>query len=274
MNGTAKKIIAVCAAALVIVIIAVFSAARSGGQDVFSDAVNYITAPVKSFASSVVDRISEFTEHLTNYDSLIAENESLYQQIAELQESYLQYVEYKEENERLRNLLGLAENNPTYEFAEGRIIAWTASNWNSSFTINAGTAAGISAGDCAIDEYGHLIGLVSSVNENSSVITTILDTSSNIGATVIETGDSAVASGRFDLFPENRLALTYMPDDHEIVNGQVAVISGVGGIAPSGIMIGTVVDMAFSSSGLSDYAVIEPAADFDNLTTIFVITSY
>ena len=46
MNGTAKKIIAVCAAALVIVIIAVFSAARSGGQDVFSDAVNYITAPV------------------------------------------------------------------------------------------------------------------------------------------------------------------------------------------------------------------------------------
>ena len=65
-----------------------------------------------------------------------------------------------------------------------------------------------------------------------------------------------------------------MPDDHEIVNGQVAVTSGVGGIAPSGIMIGTVVDMAFSSSGLSDYAVIEPAADFDNLTTIFVITSY
>lgn len=274
MNGTSKKIIAVCVLALVIVIMAVLSISGGDSPDIFSGAVNYITAPVKSFVSSATSKLSGFAEHLTNYEELAKENEELHQKLAELQDDYLQYIEYKEENDRLRNLLNLSENNPSYKFAEGDIIAWTASNWNSSFTINAGSTAGIQSGDCVINEYGHLIGIVSDVNENSSIITTILDTKSSIGAKIIETGDTAIASGRFDLFPKNQLALTYMPDDNEIVNDQIAVTSGTGGICPSGIMIGTVVGMEFSSSGLSDYAIIEPAADFDSLTAVFVIISY
>ncbi len=275
MNSTGKKVAAVCALALVVVLIAAFSAnGSSGGTDIFSGIINYITQPIKAAASAVTEKVDDLLGYITDYDRLAAENEQLKAQIAELQDEHVQYIENIEENERLRNLLKLTENNRSYEYAEADIIAWTGSTWSSSFTINAGESLGIALNDCVINEFGHVIGIVTEVGVNSSVVTTILDTTSSIGAKVLETNDPVVASGKFELFPEGKLALTYMPDEHEIVNGYSVITSGTGGICPAGLVIGTVSGLEISSSHMYDYAIVEPAADFDSLSAVFVITSY
>lgn len=275
MSNIGKKIIAVCALALVVVIIAAVSlTGSSGNSDIFSNAVNYISKPFKSAVSAVTEKIGNWVDYIADYDRLAAENEQLRAQIADLQDSYLQYIKNNEENERLRNLLKLSENNPSYKYAEANIIAWTGSSWSSSFTINAGSSLGINLNDCVINEYGHVIGMVTELGKNSSIVTTILDTTSSIGAKVIETDDTAIAAGKFELFKDSKLALTYMPDENEIVNGYTIVTSGTGGSCPAGLVIGTVSGLEASSSKLHDYAIIDPAADFDSLSAVFVIISY
>lgn len=274
MNNIWKKILTICSVALIIVLIAALSINTSGNTDVFSGTVNYITKPFKAVTAALSGQIDKITGYITEFDELAAENAQLKEQIAELQKEYLEYVKNNEENERLRALLGLADNNPTFEFADAQIIAWTASSWNSSFTINAGSDAGIELNDCAIDEYGNVIGIITETTKNSAVVTTILDTTSNISARVLETGDKAIASGKFDLMHSGELALNYLPDGSEIVNGYMIVTSGTSGICPANLPIGTIKSMHSGTSGLDDFGVITPLADFNDLSAVFIITSY
>ena len=60
----------------------------------------------------------------------------------------------------------------------------------------------------------------------------------------------------------------------DIVSGDTIVSSGKGGTFPQGLIIGNVVDIKVSDSGLDDYAVVEPAVEFDNVSHIFVITEF
>jgi len=73
---------------------------------------------------------------------------------------------------------------------------------------------------------------------------------------------------------EGKLKLTYLPEDTVLLNGDVIYTSGVGGVYPKGIRIGTVTKVQTDASGMGNYAIIEPAVDLDKLTQVFVITDF
>ncbi|MPN21806.1 hypothetical protein SDC9_169188 [bioreactor metagenome] len=68
--------------------------------------------------------------------------------------------------------------------------------------------------------------------------------------------------------------MSYLPKSANIIKGDYVETSGLGGIFPKGLIIGTVVEVGMESHGLSNYAVISPKADFSNMRTVFVITSF
>ena len=49
--------------------------------------------------------------------------------------------------------------------------------------------------------------------------------------------------------------------------------SGMGGIYPKGILIGTIKDIINTRNIMDRYAVIKPAVDFEKLETVLVITN-
>ena len=92
------------------------------------------------------------------YDQIVEENEQLKDKVAQLEEEYRDYTAISNENEELKQLLGLTDKHSDFKLAQASIISWTASNWSSTFTISKGTNAGIELNDCVITENGYIIG--------------------------------------------------------------------------------------------------------------------
>jgi rod shape-determining protein MreC len=124
-----------------------------------------------------------------------------------------------------------------------------------------------------ITEAGDLVGVVSVVETNSSIVVTVLDTTFSVGAYIERNDERAIAAGDFTLMKEGLLKFNYLQDT-EIIAGDTIITSGKGGVLPSGLVIGTVSEVVTYSTGLDRYATIKPAADLKSLANVYLITSF
>lgn len=270
-----KKGIYIAIAAIVIAIIAAISVALSGGNASFAETLSQpFFRPLKSAMTTIVGACESVYDYMYKFDSVKEENEALKAQIAQLEEEYREYTETKEENNRLRELLGFYEKHQDFILTPVSVISWTASNFSSSFTISKGTDAGVSLYDAVITETGYLVGQVTEVSSTSATVTSVIDTTMSIGALVYETGGTGVTTGDFRLFRDGKLRLSYLSDSTDAVIGGTVVTSGYGGVYPSGLVIGYIEGVASESSGLDTYAVVRAAADIGDSTHLYVITDF
>jgi len=270
-----KKVIAAGLATLALLaVMAVISVVRDGVASPVTNAIGVLTSPFRHGLSQVVGFADRIYEYLYEFDELKAENAELKAAIAEMEEEVRRSQSMIDENTRLRELLGLAERQRDFDFVMTEIVSWNSSNWASTFMIDKGTADGIAPYNCVIDAEGNLAGYVSEVGTNWASVTTIVDSAAEMGALVYRTRASGVAEGDFTLMGDRLLKLTYFSDDTVLLNGDLVLTSGVGGVFPKELIIGTVKEIATAEGGLGSYAVIEPSVQFDALTQVFVITGF
>ena len=91
---------------------------------------------------------------------------------------------------------------------------------------------------------------------------------------MFRTDEIGVAEGDFQLMDQSKLKLSYLSPDAQLLNGDLIVTSGLGGFLPSGLVIGSVEEVKLDDSGSTQYAVLQPSADFDALTEVFVIKDF
>ena len=117
-------------------IIGLSSAARNGRVGFLQNMTGVLESPVKKVLSSTVNWFNTIYGYLFDYDSLLAENESLRSQLADAQKSARDGIAASEENARLRKLLELRDAHNDYVMESSKIVLWSSSNWSSSFTIS------------------------------------------------------------------------------------------------------------------------------------------
>lgn len=272
-----KKGIYVAIAAVFVAIIAAVSVALSGGSADFGTLLTEpFFSPLKSVMSSLVGSMEKVYGYIYRYDELSAENKELKARIAALEEDYREYTEISAENDRLRALLDFdaRHSGAGFDYEPVRVISWTASNFSSSFTINRGSSSGIELYDSVVTENGYLVGQVTEVGVTTSTVVTVLDTTMSIGAILYDSDEPGIIEGDFSLFKEGKLKLAYLSEDANVIIGDAVISSGRGGSFPSGLIIGYVESIAENPSGHDFYAVVTPAADFDDIWNLYVITDY
>lgn len=233
-----------------------------------------IASPFRSAGTAITETVSGWVDYFTEFDALKEENEQLKLEIAEMETAIRQAEKDSEENERLRKLLDLREQRRDLHFESARIVESDSSNWESVLTVNKGTAQDVAVGDCVVTDAGYLVGVVTDAGLNWSTIRTILDSDTSIGATVFRSGQNAVAQGDFALMGQDRLMLNYLGADPDVVAGDLIVTSGLGDYFPSQLVIGTVESVSTGDDGLAQYAVITPSVSLDDLTQVFIVTSF
>ncbi len=262
--------------AVVVAAVTLITVNTRGNAGVITHTLTSLSKPLRSFTVSIVKTFESFYGYLYEYENVVAENERLNAEIAQLQKEYRDYIDVSNENERLRDLLELSSRYPDYEqFDTASIISWAASNWSSSFTIGKGSYnSDVKVGDCVITESGALIGVVSEVGINSSDVITVLDTTFSVAAYIERTEERSIAIGDFSLMRQGLLKFEILQDEMEIVSGDIIITSGKGGELPAGLVIGTVQEVLTYDTGLQRYATIEPAADLLSLADVYLITSF
>ena len=262
-------------AAVVVVAVGLCIASAVSNQTGFlQNAAGVVTYPFRAAGSAVTGWFQSIGERFQTVESLRKENEDLRKENAQLTEDLRQAKTDSEENQRLRDLNGLRQQRRDFTFEAAHVIERSTSNWSRTLTLNKGTSLGVEKGDCVVDQYGYLVGVITDAGLNWTTVTTILDTTSSIGATVFRTEQVAVAQGQLGLMSEGQLALTYVDEPDKLIAGDLVVTSGLGGYYPSGLPIGTVTELRTDTGGLTQYAVLSPKADIGALTQVFLITEF
>ncbi len=235
--------------------------------------VKGILTPVRTGVSQLTDQAEKLYSYMFEYESMAAENESLKQQLAEIQDDARNADAVARENERLRALLNLQESAEEYTFTDGYIISWSSNDWSNTITINRGTNAGIQKDMCAVTANGELVGLVSEVGTNYAVIKTVLDSSLEISATISGSGYNGMVKGGYALESPDKLQMNYLPSAATIhIHDQVVTTGST--VYPRNLILGHVIDAGFDETGVAKFALLEPAADIKSLEQIFIITDY
>ena len=275
MKRPRRKGIWILIAAVVLAAVTFAVSLLLGGRaNPISAALGVITAPVRGGLSSLAGWMEDRYNYSFRYDELVEENEALKQRIAELEEAARTGQDAIEENERLRDLLGLRERRTDLTLEDAKVTARGASNWTSTLTLSKGTNYGINVGNCVVDQYGSLVGIVSETAYNWCTVITVVDTDLEMGALVARTDSPAILEGDFVLMGQGKLKLTYLPENTQFLSGDQVLTSGMGGVYPSGLVVGTMDEILTDPTGMGRYAVISPAADLDDLRQVFVITDF
>lgn len=235
--------------------------------------VQGVLTPFRTGISKLVDRSQQLYNYIFEYESLLAENEALKAQLAEIEDEARDAYAIKQENERLRAALKLVEANEDYKLVDAYIISTSSADWSSVFTINQGTNVGIQPGMCAITAYGELVGLVSEVGTNYAVVKSVLDSSLEISATIAASGHSGMVQGGYASGLEGLLRMNYLPSSATIRNNDQVVTTG-STVYPRNLILGHVVDAGFDGAGVAKYALLKPAADIRSLEQVFIMTDY
>ncbi len=269
-NGIKAGIIVV-----VLVLIVALSVASGDGNITFlQNVTGIVKAPMQKVLSSAVNWFNSIYGYLYEYDSLMAENESLRSQLAEAQESARNGLKDSEENVRLRELLNLRQQHTDYVLESAKVVLWSSSNWSSAFTISKGESSGIELGDPVITEYGAVVGQITELGTNWATVSTMIDVDMSVGGYDAKTGASGMVVGEYPLMKKQQAKLTYMVAGAQIAVGNEVLTSGSGGAFPAGLVLGTLSAVKSEAGGQIEYGIVEPQCSFDSLVQVFIIKDY
>ena len=243
------------------------------GKNIPSMVVQTVLTPLRAGANALTNQAEQMYNYMFRYEALQSENEALKSQIAQMEEDNRLAASVQRENDRLRELLQWKENHPDYELVDGYIIARSSTDWTSTFTVDCGSRDGIAEGMVAITENGEVVGLVTEVGSNYCTVKTVLDSSLEISATIASSGYSGMVQGAYTVDDAGYLRMNYLPSTAVIRNRDQVVTAG-STVYPRNLILGYIVDAGMGDDGVAKYAIIEPAANIDQLEQVFIITNF
>lgn len=255
---------------VILVLIVIFSN-REANTSFFENIANKLVMPVQNGLTYLKNKISGNSTFFVDISNLKNENKELKDKNSQLEQSLRELENIRTENETLKEYLGLTEKYGEYKTVPGYIIDKDISNYSKTIIINVGKNDGIEKNMPIIADEG-LVGHVISVTDNTAKVRTIVDTSSSVSCLMSTNKDSIVCKGTLE--NNSELKAMYIPTDANLVQGDSIETSGLGGIYPKGIHVGTIKKIINTKNITDRYALVETAVDFSKLNTVLVIKSH
>ena len=259
--------------AAVILAAALMILSNAAGHTLPDKIVQGALAPFRAAANKLTDQAEQFYSYMFEYESLVAENEALKKQLAQMEDEAREADAFQRENERLRDAMNLLTTHEDWTLVDGYIISRSSNDWTSTLTINRGANAGIEEDMCAITENGEVIGLVYEVGPNYAIIRTILDSSLEISSTIASSGYNGMCQGGYTDGRKDLIRMDYLPSSAVIRNNDQVVTAG-STVYPRNLILGYIVDAGFDDTGVAKFAMLTPAVELGSLEQVFILTQY
>ncbi len=260
---------------VILVVLAILAISTAGNRAAVSwaeDAVNTVAQPFQKFSVRASNAIIDFFERVFKTTEADKENEQLRVRLAQYETMESELSSLRQENERLKALLNYADALEGYTYLTAPIIGRSQGIWFSEFTVSAGRNQGVAENMAVITGLG-LVGRVSSVSANTCKIIGIIDATSDVSVMVERTRDYGFARGKLEAGGDDTLELYYLPAGSDLVPGDAIVTSGIDGVFPKGIPVGSVLEVSRASGQQEDKnALVQPAVDFLRLEEVIILT--
>lgn len=221
---------------------------------------------VGTFFTRTVTSIAELNKLQESHDQLLARVDAL----GKLERNF---AELREENLRLKELLGFTRQS-TRSLSAARIIAKDPENLYSTFVVDKGARDGIKKNQAVIayqDGMDALVGRVLEVSQATCTVVPLYDASSFVAVRLERTRYDGLAAGSGSR--DQSLVVQYIKKraQAEIQFGDILVTSGLNSIYPPGIVVGRVTKVRSVEYLTSLEVEMDPVLDFGKLEYVFIV---
>ena len=228
-----------------------------------------LISPFLTTGSGLEKQITSVRTGLQTLEELERDNATLKVENRALRATNQALRDVEREVNRLRVALDYRERS-VFKLVPAEIVTRDASTWWRTVTINRGKRDGLE-GDMAVVTDAGLVGKTTTVSDSISVVLLVTDENCRVAATVEGTREQGIVTGeRVAGAATPMLDLNFLTKQANLQPGQKAYTSGVGGVFPSGLLIGTV--KSYRVRELDGQAQLAPAVDISKIEDVFVVT--
>jgi len=197
--------------------------------------------------------------------SVWQENNRLREILAQMSLELASSIESRTENEILRDMLGFKKRSD-YEITAAEVIGLCIEPGVIGLLINKGTEDSINVNQAVISPQG-VIGRIRRAGKSSAVVQLLTDPNLGIAGKLLTSREHGIIHAA----KWGRLVLDGVPVSTEVTIGDTIVTSGLGGVFPSGLMVGIATNVKPAPNGWLWIITIEPKVEFGRLEEVFVV---
>lgn len=233
-------------------------------KDTFVEIQKIVYIPFKSFSTIISD-----------YNSLkdvLEENKKLKSNIDKIASIEAENEELKKEINDLKEELNIDKVLSDYKYMNATVISRNSNLWYNILTIDKGSHSGIKEGMVVINSTG-LIGKITNVSTFSSDVRLITTTDTNNKISVTITNGENHLTGLINGYDNTTgyLEVEGISNTDNVSIGDMVYTSGLGGVFPSGILIGKVENITTDVYDLAKIINVVPSANFDNINYVTIL---
>jgi rod shape-determining protein MreC len=239
------------------------------------------TEPLQRAVAAFPGRLADAASVFHELGRLRDENLRLQRELAATELTVRRWQAEAAESRQLRELLGMRDASPLTLLACRVTLRGDISGWWRTLVLDRGAEDGVRP-DMAVLSREGLVGRVRSVAAHTSEVLLLTDPACRVSCRVPRTGEYGVLQGRGPLRKgqageiEMLLAaalpeLEWVGREGRMEEGYEVVTSGLGGVFPPDLKVGTVAGVRSDASGLCQTAGVRPAARLDLLRMVFVV---
>ena len=226
-----------------------------------------IMAPVEAAMNNVAQGSTGFVRNYFDLVNVRRENERLKNELAALKSDQARLIELETENHHLSDLLDLRDVLGGNSIA-ANVIGSDANSFARTLTIGQGSASGVRPGMAVLSFQG-VVGKVIAVSLHAARVLIIDDHNSALDAFDQRTRTRGIVAGIVD----DGITMKYVQRSEDVKPGDTIVTSGLDGIFPRGLLVGTIKGVTGEGPGMFLNVSISPAVEFRNLEQVLVITA-
>lgn len=240
-----------------------------GRLDAFSGVryfLNSLVAPIQYTANLPRSMFDGVYERFSTRQSLLEGNQNLKREVLRLRSDLLLLEQYKEENQRLRKLLGSSFVRDEKKMV-AEVMAVDTSPYRHQVVIDKGGIDGVYIGQPVINEKG-IVGQITFVAAHNSRVLLLSDAKNAIPVQVVRNDIRVIASGNGSI---DEIQLEHIPTSTDVQVDDLLVTSGLGGVYPEGYPVAYVT--SFEHDTRREFAAIKakPVVEFDRLRYLLLV---
>ncbi|MGF1725776.1 rod shape-determining protein MreC [Photobacterium nomapromontoriensis] len=228
--------------------------------------LNSAISPLQYAANLPRDLLDGVSGQLSSHQRLLAENKVLQRELLVQQSDVLLLDQLKQENQRLRELLGSPFVRDEKKLI-AEVMAIDSDPYSHQVMIDKGRVDGVYEGQPVINEKG-IVGQVSYVGAHNSRVLLLIDPTHAIPVQVVRNDIRVIASGSGLI---DQIQLEHVPSSTDIEVGDLLVSSGLGGRFPEGYPVAHVTEFSFDNKRPFAQIKARPTVEFDRLRYLLLV---
>lgn len=269
-----KKYVVVMIIILIILILIIFSFTLKDDRKLnpvesfLKDGLVYTEKVVTYPFNYISNKISEYKK----LKSVNKDNAVLETSIDRVSSIESENIELRRQLDKLKEELNIDYTLVDYEYLNATVVSRNVGFWYNTITIDKGSYNGVEKDMVVINSKG-LIGRIIRTSAFTSDIRLITTSDTNNKISVhISNGDNNLYGliNNYN-YSDNLLEVEGISNTKDVTIGDYVYTSGLGGIFPSGILIGTVSEISTDSYDLAKVIKVVPSADFTDINYVSIL---